>query len=187
MNQRNAAQKRADVGLRFVYALEADQAFKFGISCNPHYRAPSLGHAFGPSRLIGYVPGTMEQERRLHASLLAYSMRGEWYAKNDVTRAAASLFEGCPDMCISGANSRRDENLRHLAAAKEMLATLMLPGEFTMSFLARIANELGVSFRFVKSIWYQESASIQAGDLDRIKRAVAPPVARISITESLTP
>lgn len=67
----------------YVYFLQCGTdklRFKIGFSKKPEKRARDLSNANPePVHLIGYVVGSMKQERAAHLALLPLRLKGEWY------------------------------------------------------------------------------------------------------------
>lgn len=77
----------------FIYAIESGDAVKIGYAADPVRRVAELNTGC-PSRhrLIGFIEGTQNQERRLHSSLRQWRRRGEWFSKDgDVLNFLALL------------------------------------------------------------------------------------------------
>lgn len=72
----------------FVYAIQSsDGAVKIGFSTNPRQRFGKVSSdAPHDTRLLGFVPATLEQEQELHQLLAASRRRGEWYEDTPAVR-----------------------------------------------------------------------------------------------------
>jgi hypothetical protein len=88
----------------FIYFIEtADGGFvKIGYSIKPYQRLSQLGTlqpGMRALRLIGWIPGTFETERELHARFLADRDNGEWFRDSPELRgfiAESCLTTGFP-------------------------------------------------------------------------------------------
>lgn len=79
--------------LRTIYFIldEERDAVKIGISGDPMGRLASLqtGHA-GRLRLVGTMPGTRHDEKRLHQRFAGVRLRGEWFRRTPEIAALAT-------------------------------------------------------------------------------------------------
>lgn len=80
----------------WVYAVQpaAGGPIKIGFAADPVVRMAKL-QAMSPVALCmrGIVRGSIEVERRMHESLAAYRLHGEWFADADDVKAAIAHFE----------------------------------------------------------------------------------------------
>lgn len=68
----------------YIYAVECGGRIKIGFSKKPVKRVSSLatGAPF-ECKLLGYWPGTVEQECELHQRFAAHRVHREWFEKTD--------------------------------------------------------------------------------------------------------
>lgn len=66
----------------FIYAVDAGEICKIGWSSNPHRRLSNI-KTDNPAviGLIGYVAGTIQEERALHRQLEPHRVAREWYRR----------------------------------------------------------------------------------------------------------
>lgn len=65
----------------FVYILRDKDQVKIGFSKNPRNRIATLQNNSGRAlRVAACIPGTLEDEQRLHARFSTYRIHGEWFA-----------------------------------------------------------------------------------------------------------
>ena len=64
----------------FIYVISSERGIvKIGYSKNPKRRFGSVQTGSDRCKLLGYVPGTREQEISIHRSLDSSRFHGEWY------------------------------------------------------------------------------------------------------------
>ena len=61
----------------FIYAIQSGEAIKIGFAKNPIKRLAQISVG-SPDRqqLIGYISGTMQDEKRVHQDCKAHAIRG---------------------------------------------------------------------------------------------------------------
>jgi hypothetical protein len=123
MPNRILEQPRAACG--FVYFIETeDRAYvKIGFSMDVRKRLATLQIAYPcVFRLLGWMPGDLKTEKRLHHTLAQHRHNGEWFRNNKDVRAAIESFtlhrEPLDQLPVRGAE-------RHDSAAQ---GELRLPG-----------------------------------------------------------
>lgn len=153
----------------YCYAIDLGDELKFGWSENPWVRLQTLKNAGAKdAQMIGYVLGSRVQEARLHELLRNYRTSGERYRKCIVTEVVSCLFPR--KRKISALRSRatlRHES--HTAEAKSILQSALLGGEARTSFFNRISDEIGITPRKVKALWYEESCAISSGEMQSLR------------------
>lgn len=75
----------------FVYAIASGDAVKIGWASDPLRRLSELqvGHAT-TIELIGYAPGSKDDERALHRKCASERIRGEWFSRGPVVSEVLS-------------------------------------------------------------------------------------------------
>lgn len=74
--------------LGFVYFVRFSDRIKIGWSGNPRGRFKNIPH----DEVLAIVPGTMEDERQMHAMFARFRVTGEWFqAKRDLLDFIATL------------------------------------------------------------------------------------------------
>lgn len=160
----------------YVYAMETDAAYKFGYSTNPWRRISHVRRGVDIEvRMRGFVKGTRDQEMRLHELLKRHSVGGEWYRRDTVTNQVAALFphQTRPNVLRLVETSYDGDKSEFV----ELLRAVMHENEPILIGLERIADETGITFRRLKSLWYGESVRVSRSDFDRM-RAMALRVRR---------
>lgn len=72
----------------FVYFVRFSDRIKIGWSGNPTARLRNVPH----DEVLAIVPGTMEDERQMHAMFARFRVNGEWFeAKRDLLQFIAAL------------------------------------------------------------------------------------------------
>ena len=113
----------------FVYFVQAGDHVKIGWSRDPRRRLGSfkVGNAH-EVRLLGFVPGTESDEKRLHRVFSAHRVRGEWFKADDdllafVTWTCGQSPEGLQASLVECqervAKAERDAALRGAVHAME--------------------------------------------------------------------
>lgn len=89
----------------FVYIADAGELVKIGWSKWPPDRIHQLqSNISSKVTLFGFVPGTKDDERRIHSLLLAWRHRGDWFYKcaaTDYLMATFSPYAGFPEKPLS--------------------------------------------------------------------------------------
>jgi len=158
----------------YCYAMETDDAFKFGFSSEPWRRLAGINSTTPtPARMLGYVAASKIQEARLHELLRKFKIRGEWYCKCPVTVAVANLFPA-----KSPARSPRvmiGPELNEPAAAEARAALEGAICDATSFGLVwdDIAAKSGLSSRRIRGIWHGEARRIMPREIELIREAVA--------------
>lgn len=154
----------------YCYVGETPGALKFGYSQAPWARHPR-NDKFGYAKIVAYTAGSRIQEARLHELLRPWRIEGEWYERNPVTEAAASLFPKRQGRTI--VNDLVDDAYReNREVARVLLVQCMKPGQIIGKEVRRIADETGLRMRRVRAMWNYEARSIS--DLEiRLLRSLA--------------
>ena len=106
----------------FVYAIESSDLVKIGFSRNPKIRLSTIrGLCSEPCKLLGFVRGTLDDERELHALLGSERRSGEWFCKGKLVSHFLSMlprhsFDTAEDRCRASAAL----NITPVALAKQM-------------------------------------------------------------------
>ena len=83
----------------FCYAMLSGEAVKIGYSTNPRARASQVRcNTPADVDLVGYIPGTVEDERAIHARLSEWRISGEWFR---LEGNVADFVESVRGKCIA--------------------------------------------------------------------------------------
>jgi hypothetical protein len=83
----------------FVYFLRSGDHIKIGFSKDPRRRASDLSSGLASGiNILAYVPGSRDDERRLHHALRRHRQSGEWFAATPAVVGALtrSVAAGAP-------------------------------------------------------------------------------------------
>jgi len=163
MPNRILEQPRAACG--FVYFIETeDSAYvKIGFSRDVRKRLATLQIAYPcVFRLLGWIPGDLKTERRLHRTLAQHRHNGEWFRNNKDVRKAIESFtlhrEPLDQLPVRGAE-RYDSAAQELPEFEKQFRNEQLTfPEFERRFShipKRIHLPNGKIFRKGKATWRQ--------------------------------
>lgn len=158
----------------YCYAIETDDAFKFGFSSEPWRRLAGINSTTpSPARMVGYVAASKIQEARLHELLRKFKIRGEWYRKCPITIAIARLFP--VRSAARGPSGLKSPELNGPAAieARSALEAAICDAANLSAVWDDIATKSGLSPRRVRGIWHGEARRIMPREIELIREAVA--------------
>lgn len=99
----------------FVYAMVSGDVVKIGYSTNPRARASQVRcNTPADIDLVGYIPGTVDDERAFHARLSEWRISGEWFR---LEGAVVSFVESVRGKCIAVVRKWRTVTETDLAKA----------------------------------------------------------------------
>lgn len=115
----------------FIYAIRCGEFVKLGYATNPWKRRLQIRLCNPyPCEMLGFSPGTLDDEKALHSKFAEYRHRGEWFRfegpvaefvsglENRETRYDRRKGPRTPEQiartvaCHKAANARRDELVR---------------------------------------------------------------------------
>lgn len=156
------------------FVQDGNSAIKIGTTINLDGRIAALKTSCSTDvSLLASIPGDKRTEAFFHGLLQRHRMSGEWFAPGEqvlqvIEDVRANGVEVVPDLF------RLDEHQRArtvrdgsdlLAHAKQWIEELSKPAaldEKVIASLRRVAKIAGVSYRSIKSIWYDETTGMSA-------------------------